>query len=765
MRRTGAPGRGDLAVEDPLYERDEEGEAEGNVEGTSEVRFQGDDSQPPGTWTLEEYMQREQRPGPQPLSGRRRNLSAHHLTSSSSLNSKSGGSTSDSSRTPAAGVGTRVGPRPVPKSSSSLRHISSKARTSSFGVPLHEDKDLHLDHTNDYRTVQSSVEAAKRRQAAALDNFLGEVSDDDDELPNAYAPDGAPGWEADLYGSLGKRQASWASSRSNQGSRMDLSGYESSSEEDEAGEEIDTGDSPREAMIEQTTLPDEQPGRTRADRYADADIGGPSPGGPKRAAWHPRGPVQHLDSPPIIGQSSGMMTPGPIFHQTLHTPKRSPDVDPMPTIEPRQRLEWHTMLQSVLRSEVLQSETKRITSADAPSSTKRELMYQRWLDIRASLRGRGHYAGAIEAEEKRLREGWPTLLGQVIESIRQCRSGQEPVDGKDMHIDDASIAVDDTTGIKEKAIAEVGSVLRQIDDAEIQFPSLRKLAEEIPQWTDEVLQKKLDALYTWHSVATSLRTQMRILQKWTGSKTLDIVGHQGTGPDPTAPTEGEVPGLAMAGAGAVMIQPEMEESTFLERILKEDSLQSTFEKRTLRSINGLTLKAKAAMIEHHKAFGEMRLPSFEPELSQLINFPTRLMEGALKLRLDYAIKLKEPSVLIVDSLTDDMRAAIALACRIKLQYNEIMVQDPAHGWGLSPCIGQGYDTVLQHALQFFFKLLNYKLKGSVFFKETEILEPEWRFLSTAVQAIESGDLIVATSITGFVNKVRTRDKRTCLIIF
>lgn len=763
MRRAGAPGRGDLAGEDPLYERDEEEEVEEDVEAKNkEVQFQNEDSRVPGAWTLEEYMQREQRPGPQPLIGRRRNLSAHHLTSSSSQHSKSGGSMSDSSRTPAAGVGTRVGPRPVPKSSSSLRHISSKARTSSFGVPLPEDSDLHLDHTSDYRTVQSSVEAAKRRQAAALDEFLGDDSDEDDELPSTYAPSGAPGWEADLYGSLGKRQASWASSQSNRGSRMDLSGYQSSSEEDEVVDEAGTEDSPRARNVQTTMIEqhdvNNQSGRRMADQYTDSDNGGPSTKGPRRAAWHPKGPVQQLDSPPIIGQSSGMMTPGPVFHQTLHTPQRSPDVDPMPTVEPRQRLEWHTMLQSVLRSEVLQSETKRITSADAPSSTKRELMYQRWLDIRASLRGRGHYAGAIEAEERRLREGWPILLGQVIEAIQQCRSGQEPIDSKDTHIDDASIAIDDTSGMKEKAIAEVGSVLRQIDDAEIQFPSLRKLAEEVPQWTDEVLQKKLDALYTWHSVATSLRMQMRILQKWTGSKTLDIVGHQGTGPDPTAPVQDEVPGLAMPGAGAVMVQPEMEESTFLERILKEDSLQSTFEKRTLRSINGLTLKAKAAMIEHHKAFGEMRLPSFEPELSQLINFPTRLMEGALKLRLDYAIKLKEPSVLIVDSLTDDMRAAIALACRIKLQYNEIMVQDPAQGWDLLPCIGQGYDTVLQHALHFFFKLLNYKLKGSVFFKETEILEPEWKFLSTAVAAIESGDLIVATSITGFVNKVGLLDR-------
>ena len=288
----------------------------------------------------------------------------------------------------------------------------------------------------------------------------------------------------------------------------------------------------------------------------------------------------------------------------------------------------------------------------------------------------------------------------------------------------------------------VGDLLARVDSAEEQFPSTRKILDVVPEWGDPALQQKLAALYSWYNVTCALRLQIQVLQKWTGSETLEIAGHEKK-PATTVPPQD--PSQPQGEA--------QEESTFVERILKEDSLQSTFEKRTLSALNQLIQKAKATILTHHEAFSSMALPSFEPELVQLVNFPTRLMEGALKLRLDYAGKLKEPSVLIVDSLTDDLRAALALACRIKLQYSSTMVPDPRNGWELPPCIGEGYDAVLRDALRFFFRLLNFRLKGGVFFKETEILEPEWLFLSTAVEVIEGGDVIVARSVTKIVNKV------------
>ncbi len=280
----------------------------------------------------------------------------------------------------------------------------------------------------------------------------------------------------------------------------------------------------------------------------------------------------------------------------------------------------------------------------------------------------------------------------------------------------------------------------------------------VPEWGNAEVQAKLGALYSWYNTTSSLRLQIDILRKWTGSDTLEIATHSARDWD-TERKRNEDPDHQQREQKRTGRAAVDDESTFIERIQKEGSLQSTFEKRTLASLYQLISKAKETILKFHKEFDRMALPSFEPELVTLISFPTRLMQGALRLRLDYAGKLAEPSVLIVDSLTDDLRTALAMACRVKLHYTGIIVADPERGWNLDSCIAEGYDDVLRSALKFFFKLLRLKLKASVYFKETEILEPEWRFLSTAVESIEGGDIIVATNITRFVNKLFDRIAR------
>uniref|UniRef100_V5EW54 Protein kinase n=2 Tax=Kalmanozyma brasiliensis (strain GHG001) TaxID=1365824 RepID=V5EW54_KALBG len=444
------------------------------------------------------------------------------------------------------------------------------------------------------------------------------------------------------------------------------------------------------------------------------------------------------------------------------------------------------MLESVLNSEVLKSETKRINSVDTPDLSRQELGYQRWLDIRATLRGRGSQRGAIDEEETRLKEGFGQMLKDLVQEIRDCRAEQiaradsgvgpapfthslsTPADSSEAD----SLAKENTSDSdpprpenpnadpeaaailaeKDKVLAEIGSLLGRIDSAEEQFPSNKRAIEIVPEWGDAEVQAKLATIYCWYNTTTSLRLQIDILRKWTGSDTLEINAHSSARDDDDERKKREQqqrPGRAAAD----------EESTFVERIQKEGSLQSTFEKRTLAGLYQLINKSKETILKYNKEFTRMGLPPFEPELVTLINFPTSLMQGALRFRLDYAGKLAEPSVLIVDSLTDDLRTALAMACRVKLHYQSTIVADPERGWNLKPCIADGYDDVLRSALKFFFKLLRLKLKASLYFKETEILEPEWRFLSTAVESIEGGDIIVATNITRFVNKLFDRIAR------
>lgn len=732
--------------------------------------------------------------------------------------------TSKSLRTPAAGAGTRTGPRPVPRSSSSLRHVSSSRAGSSRGVSFHTvPEDSTADSQSGSMTDTGSAikrkidaEEKRRRETLLEEDFWATESGDeltrgeDTDVKLLYGLQ-----EPNLWPASGQTNSSVSGANENEeepGDRqLSLSRQSTASRhQSRRDSDAEASQTPRGSHAEFASSMSENASSIEGDKDKSADhddseyarqndhtsaqlpsdgqaldeesskpvktaaIKQPrslseEPSAPRRAPWHHCGtsPSQFIyrsTEPPGyrssrwggLGSHISPQAPGIIYPASLNTPPDDMIAPPSPEMEPRQRLEWQTMLESVLASEVLRSETKRITSVDTPDLSRQELLYRRWLDIRANVRGRGHLKGAVEAEENRLRAGWPKLLQNVIQATKSCRhqaeqeydaslaAAKNPNYGRT-----ANPAVVLTFG-KEKiehVFQEVGDVLQQIDDAESQFPSSRKAIEIVAEWGDAKFQYKVGALYAWYNITSLLQLQLRILREWTGSDSLSI----------------DVPFQVQAGnhhpnAGPLRAasSTELEGMTFVERILKQNSLKSTFEKRTLGSITKLVCKARDTIKAYHLEFARMKLPSFDTQLVELISFPMRLMEGAVRMRLDYAGKIKEPSLLIVDSLTDDLREALDVAIRTKRTYLSIMVPDPEHGWQLAPVIEGSYDQILREALQFFFRLISFKLKGSVFFKETEILDTEWQFLSQAVEVIEGGDIIVAKSITTIVNQLFTR---------
>ena len=72
--------------------------------------------------------------------------------------------------------------------------------------------------------------------------------------------------------------------------------------------------------------------------------------------------------------------------------------------DPKKRMEWQKMLHSVLESEVLSSETKRITAAEAKALTPSETMAQVWLSLHALCTGRGAARNDTAAQETIVRE-------------------------------------------------------------------------------------------------------------------------------------------------------------------------------------------------------------------------------------------------------------------------------------------------------------------------------------------------------------------------
>jgi len=447
---------------------------------------------------------------------------------------------------------------------------------------------------------------------------------------------------------------------------------------------------------------------------------------------------------------------------------RSPDAFAVEaeTKEGHERLEWQSMLASVLAGDVLRGESTRQGLNEPTKGGRQKALGQSlWWQIRARMRGR------TEAEEKRrVEERRGRIVDSVLEELDEFRikkSTSLPRTTRTLSSEDAIQGLtEEMAGLDPEeveheeelsALDQVVYMLEKLSLVEALYPHHTALRQTKPLYDTEKFQARVNALSAWATIVQQLQTQLSILQKWTGSDDIDITRPNTTKEKALVTKNRYHPLDAKARAQSSM--DVADDTTFLERVMKEDNLQKTFEKRIFVEIMSLIINAKDTVISWLPAFQEMGLPDFQYELVRLIGFPGRLITEALKVRLDAAAKLVDPNPIVINDMIDNFRLSISLAVLIKSQYDDIVSPDPDKRWQIPPCMAPDYDAVLLDAIRTFFKLLHWKLKSgnrAMYFKETEVLEDEWEFLYEAAEAVEGGDLVVAESFCSLTNKLMVR---------
>ena len=401
------------------------------------------------------------------------------------------------------------------------------------------------------------------------------------------------------------------------------------------------------------------------------------------------------------------------------------------SVEDRERLEWQAMLASVLAGDVLKSENTRIavalrSSADEENNLRANL----WLGIRARLHSRSESEERRRLEDRRLR-----TVDTIVKEILAFRVSKVPPD----------------SGVSQAdhALKQVNAILCRLDIAHSLYPSLRAFYNDYKLASENEFQQRCDTLNTWSTVITSLRHQITLLRKWTGSETLNVTQPTSNGSDAVPPRNGE----------------NSSGTPFVERLLKEESIQRQFEKGSMTTIHALVGTTRDAHVNLAEMFKKMNLPSFEQELVPLVSFLTDLAQALLSVRLDYAQKLKNPDILIIDQMTDDLKVKIGFACTLKRQYEAFLVPDPGGNWRLPPCISADYDNVILRALTFFFKLIHWKLKSGakgIYFKETDVIEAQWATFSDVSLSIPGGASLVAEQLWWVTDELHPRPRLTCV---
>ena len=297
------------------------------------------------------------------------------------------------------------------------------------------------------------------------------------------------------------------------------------------------------------------------------------------------------------------------------------------------RYEWQDMLSNVLQGDVLKSEKTRISTASLSTtslanvefasggnSSKRQRAYAIWLLVRAKVRGRS------PEEESRYIEEARTQVDVVLEEVVKFRV-------VDLIPPPGGPAIDYVIR-QNNAADQVAALLKRVDWCESLYPSTKALALEKERVGHAEVVGRLEALRSWQQITRRLEVTIGILKMWTGSDWEKLSTSQSN-------EGGTPPALA-----------------FVEVIVREDSLQATFEKRLLSDLYSLVHVAKSAMIDLSPDFVAMNLPGFTADLLALAFFPSRLAQEALRTRLESVAKINEPSVVLIDQLTGEDRKSV-----------------------------------------------------------------------------------------------------------
>jgi mitogen-activated protein kinase kinase kinase len=383
-----------------------------------------------------------------------------------------------------------------------------------------------------------------------------------------------------------------------------------------------------------------------------------------------------------------------------------PSAEDLANPEYVERLQWQSRLGQVLSGDVVTSEKKRISEPSGPEDEKAH-RFEMWLGIRAKAYGRS------VADQRRVLFEGRAQMDRMIDEVLSFSVKSFEEDARDA----------------KTAEEQVDEILARWDRYEALYSSREALMADKPATAEgSEFELTLSALVAWSNVTKNVRTSLQILRAWTGQQDLDLTRRGG----PSTATNASAPNIN-------------DESSFIERILKENRIEQTFSKDILSTLNKLVYKAKETIQTNHTIFERLKLPSFLRDVQLLVNFPTKLIEEALRIRLAFARKLREPGLIVIEQLIDDFASCMLVAVGIKKEY--LSITSPTEGWNLVSWVDDSFDAVLLEALKFYFRLLMRKLDNrteKVYFKDAEILEHQWDFLNVNItKYIEGGDAVLA----------------------
>ena len=358
--------------------------------------------------------------------------------------------------------------------------------------------------------------------------------------------------------------------------------------------------------------------------------------------------------------------------------------------EVSERFEWLTMLTNVLKGDIVRSEKTKLAKEKNNINTNYQYADNIWLELRAWMNGRSKEEQ--ERSLKVLRDNSDAFFGEVMKF--QIAEGVSRIDSE--------VIVDDLLHKYYKTVNF--------------WPNIRKLNIEKPITNTIAFNRRIDALISWQNALWNYKSKKMLLEEWIGIRDLSKLFTD---------------------------ELQTKRRIFTEQLIKERDIETIFQKKIFFPLAPGILKAKIFYLNNKELIDEMRLVYSNEELSCLLLFPIKLIKEIIILRIEYAKKLQNPTMMMVDQMVDDFTAYIRLAVQLKATLMDYYLD-----WPFATDIDEGFDKSVVDAIHYLFVLVQLKIldnsdKTYKSFREPEVLLKYWEELKNVGPYIDGSAVVIA----------------------
>lgn len=404
-----------------------------------------------------------------------------------------------------------------------------------------------------------------------------------------------------------------------------------------------------------------------------------------------------------------------------------------------ERLEWQAMLSSVLTGDVVRSEKTKIIDISYSSEQQESFLrthYKEnlWYGIRSKLFSR------TEDDERKIILYRRTTVNLIIEEVSDFEINYE-------------------AGAPDPRDQVVG-ILDKYDKMCELWGTLEEMKHDKPACRSDAFQNRIDALTAWHTITDAIKRETESFKLWIGNDELDTT--KGVTSEMSSEIS-DLPSSTNSKGKDVKKIFEEDKRSLAERILKEKDVHTIFRKRVFTPVEPWIAKSKETYIHLGQMFETLKLPDYSHDLIELCLVPTRLIKEIISIRMQYAKKLENLNLMMIDQMIDDFKSYITIAVQVKRGIIEYCRPDINRTWVIKDLFDadiEDFDAVVLLCVRYFLVLLNKKLIESSRSphtfrtnKEPEELENAWNFLKFLGKYIDGGSTVVAENVTSITSRL------------